>query len=122
MGFASWILTGSLDATSHDLLSRRDRRGASLNHATGLRDAMPARPPVQGGFWKDRTVLVTGGTGSFGRKFAHIVLQEPVRKLIVFSRDELKQHQMRTNGFDDPPIRYFIGDGRVVDRLRRAMQ
>ncbi|TLZ58437.1 MAG: KR domain-containing protein, partial [Methanobacteriota archaeon] len=54
---------------------------------------MPARPPIRSGFWKDRTVLVTGGTGSFGKKFAQIVLQEPVRKLIVFSRDELKQHQ-----------------------------
>jgi len=82
---------------------------------------MPARPPIRSGFWKDRTVLVTGGTGSFGKKFAQIVLQEPVRKLIVFSRDELKQHQMRTNGFDDPRIRYFIGDVRDVDRLRRAM-
>jgi UDP-N-acetylglucosamine 4,6-dehydratase/5-epimerase len=82
---------------------------------------MPSRPPARDGFWKDRTVLITGGTGSFGKKFAQIVLQQPVRKLIIFSRDELKQHQMRTNGFDDPRIRYFIGDVRDVDRLRRAM-
>jgi UDP-N-acetylglucosamine 4,6-dehydratase len=65
--------------------------------------------------------LITGGTGSFGKKFTEIVLQQQVRKLIIFSRDELKQHQMRTNGFDDPRMRYFIGDVRDVDRLRRAM-
>jgi len=74
------------------------------------------------GFWQDKTVLVTGGTGSFGRKFTEIALRElPLKKLIVFSRDELKQHQMRTSGFDDPRLRYFIGDVRDVDRLRRAL-
>jgi len=82
---------------------------------------MPSRRPARDGFWKDRTVLITGGTGSFGKKFAQIVLQQPIRKLIIFSRDELKQHQMRTNRFDDPRIRYFIGDVRDGDRLRRAM-
>ena len=44
------------------------------------------------------------------------------RRLIVFSRDELKQHEMRLNGFDHPNIRFFLGDVRDVDRLRRAMQ
>ncbi len=72
--------------------------------------------------WDSKTVLVTGGTGSFGRKFAEILLHEfPVAKLIVFSRDEYKQHQMRADGFDDPRLRYFIGDVRDVDRLKRAM-
>lgn len=72
--------------------------------------------------WKDTTVLVTGGTGSFGKKFAEILLKDFLpRKLIVFSRDELKQHEMRMAGFDHPNIRYFIGDVRDVDRLRRAM-
>ncbi len=72
--------------------------------------------------WDSKTVLVTGGTGSFGRKFAEVMLREfPVGKLIVFSRDEYKQHEMRTSGFDDPRLRYFIGDIRDVDRLRRAM-
>jgi UDP-N-acetylglucosamine 4,6-dehydratase len=78
-----------------------------------------------GGFmrWSDLTVLVSGGTGSFGKEFARIVLSElPLRKLIVFSRDELKQHEMRVSGFDGPTIRYFIGDVRDVSRLRRAMQ
>jgi UDP-N-acetylglucosamine 4,6-dehydratase len=71
----------------------------------------------------NNVVLVTGGTGSFGKRFIEIVLREyHPRKLIVFSRDELKQHEMRTVlGFDDPRLRYFIGDVRDADRLRRAM-
>ena len=72
--------------------------------------------------WKDKTVLITGGTGSFGRKFIQTMLNEyHPKKLIIFSRDELKQHEMRTAGFDDPSLRYFIGDVRDEDRLRRAM-
>ena len=72
--------------------------------------------------WTEQVVLVTGGTGSFGRKFIEIMLAEyhPI-KLIVFSRDELKQHEMRVAGFTHPSLRYFIGDVRDVDRLRRAM-
>jgi UDP-N-acetylglucosamine 4,6-dehydratase len=70
----------------------------------------------------DQTILVTGGTGSFGKKFTEIMLQDfHPRKLIIFSRDELKQHEMRMSGFDDPSLRYFIGDVRDVNRLRRAM-
>jgi UDP-N-acetylglucosamine 4,6-dehydratase len=75
--------------------------------------------------WQDKVVLVTGGTGSFGRKFAEIMLRDfRPRKLIIFSRDELKQHEMRQvyPDTDDSPMRYFIGDVRDVDRLRRAMQ
>src|SRR5512144_2149357 len=72
--------------------------------------------------WKDQVILITGGTGSFGKKFVEIALRdlEP-RKVIVFSRDELKQHQMRTAGFDQPNLRYFIGDVRDRERLTRAM-
>lgn len=71
--------------------------------------------------WKSKTILVTGGTGSFGRKFARMVLDElDPKKLIIFSRDELKQHEMRVEGYDDPRLRYFIGDVRDADRLRRA--
>ena len=70
----------------------------------------------------DKVILVTGGTGSFGKKFAEIILRDyHPRKLIIFSRDELKQHEMRVSGFDDPRLRYFIGDVRDADRLRRAM-
>jgi UDP-N-acetylglucosamine 4,6-dehydratase len=72
--------------------------------------------------WSDKVILVTGGTGSFGKKFVEIMLNEyHPAKLIVFSRDELKQHEMRVAGFDHPSLRYFIGDVRDVDRLRRAM-
>ena len=68
----------------------------------------------------DNTILITGGTGSFGGKFTEIVLHKyRPRKLIIFSRDELKQHEMRQR-FDDPCLRYFIGDVRDEDRLYRA--
>lgn len=73
--------------------------------------------------WKDLAILITGGTGSFGKLFTEIVLRQfKPRKLIIFSRDELKQHEMRLAGLNDPCLRYFIGDVRDVDRLRRAMQ
>ena len=66
--------------------------------------------------WKNQVVLVTGGTGSFGRKFVEIMLQEyKPGKMIIFSRDELKQHEMRIGGFNDARLRYFIGDVRDVD-------
>ena len=72
--------------------------------------------------WNNSVVLVTGGTGSFGKKFVRIMLDEfHPKKIIVFSRDELKQHEMRTSGYDDPKLRFFIGDVRDRDRLRRAM-
>jgi UDP-N-acetylglucosamine 4,6-dehydratase len=73
--------------------------------------------------WNDSTILVTGGTGSFGRKFVEIVLRDyRPKKVIVFSRDELKQHEMRQHFPDGPgsPMRYFIGDVRDPERLRRA--
>lgn len=73
--------------------------------------------------WKNQEVLVTGGTGSFGRKFVEILLRDyHPTKVIIFSRDELKQHEMRIGGFDHPNLRYFIGDVRDLNRLRRAMQ
>ncbi len=72
--------------------------------------------------WKEQTVLITGGTGSFGKKFVEVMLRDlQPRKVIIFSRDELKQHQMRARGFDQPNLRYFIGDVRDRDRLMRAM-
>jgi UDP-N-acetylglucosamine 4,6-dehydratase len=71
--------------------------------------------------WEQSNVLVTGGTGSFGKKFIqHMLRDYRPHKLIIFSRDELKQHEMRTGGFDHPNLRYFLGDVRDVDRLRRA--
>src|SRR5688572_15649284 len=71
-----------------------------------------------------KTVLVTGGTGSFGKKFTQVALNRfKLRKLIIFSRDELKQMEMR-QAFPDTgnsPMRYFIGDVRDRDRLYRAL-
>ncbi len=73
--------------------------------------------------WKGKAVLVTGGTGSFGRKFVEVMLAEhQPEKVIVFSRDELKQHEMREAGMNDPRLRYFIGDVRDLLRMRRAME
>ena len=73
--------------------------------------------------WSDANVLVTGGTGSFGRKFVDIVMREKrPKRLIVFSRDELKQHDMRQiyPDMSSSPIRFFIGDVRDKERLQRA--
>ena len=75
--------------------------------------------------WSKATVLITGGTGSFGKKFIDVILREHrPKKLIVFSRDELKQHDMRQTFPDtgDAPLRYFLGDVRDKDRLYRAFQ
>jgi UDP-N-acetylglucosamine 4,6-dehydratase len=72
--------------------------------------------------YKNKVVLITGGTGSFGKAFIRVLLDEyKPAKVIVFSRDELKQHEMRAAGFDEPNLRYFIGDVRDLPRLRRAM-
>ena len=72
--------------------------------------------------WSERTVLITGGTGSFGRKFTELMLKDVrPKKLIVFSRDELKQHEMRQQ-FGDDSVRYFLGDVRDRERLYRAFQ
>ena len=73
--------------------------------------------------WNDKVVLVTGGTGSFGKKFIEIMLKEyHPSKIIVFSRDELKQYEMQINGFNDPSLRYFLGDIRDLERLKRAFK
>lgn len=69
-----------------------------------------------------KSVLVTGGTGSFGRKFVEIVLREfRPRRLIVFSRDELKQYDM-AKAVQHETLRFFIGDVRDRDRLHRAFE
>ena len=65
---------------------------------------------------------MTGGTGSFGKKFAEIMLREyQPHQLVIFSRDELKQQEMRAAGLDHSGLRYFIGDVRDVGLLRRAL-
>ncbi|MCD6356275.1 MAG: polysaccharide biosynthesis protein, partial [Anaerolineaceae bacterium] len=71
--------------------------------------------------WKNKVVLITGGTGSFGKKFIDVMLKKyNPAKLIIFSRDEQKQHMMRQMGFTQDNLRYFIGDVRDYERLRRA--
>lgn len=77
--------------------------------------------PSSYSFLEGKTVLVTGGTGSFGKKFVrHILDNSKVGKIIVFSRDELKQYEMAQGFTDEPRIRFFIGDVRDRDRLYRA--
>lgn len=75
-------------------------------------------------FLKDKTVLVTGGTGSFGQKFTERLLQENIcKKIVIFSRDEFKQHQMkqRFSSLDQENcLRFFLGDVRDLSRLERA--
>ncbi|MBD7943037.1 UDP-N-acetylglucosamine 4,6-dehydratase (inverting) [Psychrobacillus sp. Sa2BUA9] len=66
-----------------------------------------------------KTILVTGGTGSFGKKIIRKLLEFDIKKVIVFSRDELKQYEMAQE-FQDNRIRFFIGDVRDKDRLYRA--
>jgi len=73
--------------------------------------------------WKGLSVLITGGTGSFGRKCVETLTKKyRPKKIIVFSRDELKQHEMRQTypDSDGSPLRYFIGDVRDSERLNRA--
>jgi len=72
--------------------------------------------------FNNKVVLITGGTGSFGRKFVASVLENyKPRKVIVYSRDELKQHEMAQE-FNSDPMRYFIGDVRDLVRLKQAMR
>jgi UDP-N-acetylglucosamine 4,6-dehydratase len=74
----------------------------------------------------NKSILVTGGTGSFGREFVRTVLAKypDVRRLVVYSRDELKQFEMsqELSPRQHKALRYFIGDVRDQDRLRRALE
>jgi UDP-N-acetylglucosamine 4,6-dehydratase/5-epimerase len=68
-----------------------------------------------------KTILVTGGTGSFGNKFVKMTLEKyDVRKIIIFSRDEMKQWEMAHKFQHEPRVRFFIGDVRDRERLYRA--
>ena len=71
--------------------------------------------------FNDKSILITGGTGSFGKQYVNTLLElyKP-NKLIVYSRDELKQYEMEQD-FNDDCMRYFIGDVRDRDRLTQAM-
>lgn len=68
-----------------------------------------------------KNILITGGTGSFGKKYTKIILKKyKPKKIIIYSRDELKQYEMGQE-FTDPCMRYFIGDVRDGARLKEAM-
>lgn len=70
----------------------------------------------------NKSILITGGTGSFGKKYVETLLKyHSPKKIIIFSRDELKQFEMQ-QVFNDSCMRYFIGDVRDCNRLRRAMR
>ena len=70
----------------------------------------------------DSTILVTGGTGSFGHTFIPMTLEKyNPKKIIVYSRDEMKQWEMAKKFQDDPRVRFFIGDVRDKERLYRAL-
>ncbi|MDP1801966.1 MAG: UDP-N-acetylglucosamine 4,6-dehydratase (inverting) [Bacteroidota bacterium] len=74
----------------------------------------------------NKSILITGGTGSLGKELTRTILQKwpDVKRLVIFSRDEQKQFQMDQEfpGSKYPAIRYFIGDVRDLDRLKRAME
>ena len=72
--------------------------------------------------WYEKIVLITGGTGSFGKELVKVMLEQyKPRKVIVFSRDEMKQYEMKQMVHDpDHRVRYFIGDVRDPNRLHRA--
>jgi UDP-N-acetylglucosamine 4,6-dehydratase len=68
------------------------------------------------------SVLITGGTGSLGKALLHEILTTTTaRRVVVFSRDELKQYNLRSEFNDDSRIRWFIGDVRDLERLKRAL-
>lgn len=72
--------------------------------------------------FNNKSILITGGTGSFGHKFVDFLLKSASpRKVIIYSRDELKQFEMQQK-FTDPCMRYFIGDVRDNERLKTAMK
>lgn len=75
-------------------------------------------------FFKEKSILITGGTGSFGRKLAATLLKEfEPRRIIIFSRDEWKQWEMKKEApFNDLRMRYFLGDVRDTQRMIRAFQ
>ena len=73
--------------------------------------------------FNNKTILVTGGTGSFGKRFIQTIYNKSSpKKIIIFSRDELKQYNLQKEFGDEKKLRFFIGDVRDLDRLNKAME
>lgn len=72
--------------------------------------------------WSDKTILITGGTGSMGTAFTKYLIDKPPKKLIIFSRDWLKQKNLKNELGKISWVRFFIGDVRDKDRLIRALK
>ena len=70
-------------------------------------------------FLKNKTIMITGGTGSFGQACTKFLLKYDAKKIIIFSRDELKQFEM-SNKFNNSKLRFFLGDVRDLKRLKLA--
>lgn len=71
--------------------------------------------------FKDSSILITGGTGSLGKALIDSLLRTQARRIVVFSRDELKQYNLRQDLNNDPRLRWFLGDIRDSERLVRAL-
>lgn len=72
--------------------------------------------------FNNSSILVTGGTGSFGKRFVEMMLAEhKAKRIVIFSRDEMKQWEMAKQFSNDPRLRFFIGDVRDRDRVYRAL-
>ena len=108
------------EATIKDILKLKDLIHGKGLSIMGARAHLGMKKSDSDHIFKGKTVLITGGTGSFGKKFTEIVLEKyKPRRLIILSRDELKQFEMAQK-FNDPCIRYFLGDVRDKERLYRA--
>src|SRR3989344_6852700 len=94
-----------------------------LNKTSIKKSKLQPKRRIKKHYLDGKMILVTGGTGSFGKKFIKTILKKyKVKRVVIYSRDELKQEEMRTmNGFTDERLRYFIGDVRDKERLYLAM-
>lgn len=93
-----------------------------VNSTTGGLSASTLAKEVVIAILKGSSILITGGTGSFGKAFiAEMLANHDPRRIVIFSRDELKQYEVRQKFEDDPRLRFFIGDIRDQHRLMRAM-
>ncbi len=102
--------------------TRADRPRTERNSLDFQTDRGAGATPSGALHFQDACILVTGGTGSFGRAFvAHILANEHPSRIVVFSRDELKQSEMEA-ALSDRRMRFFIGDVRDAERLREAMR